>query len=971
MTDNKSSKETTNTSVENSVVYSGGGKPIGEIVNGKYIPYTSTSGSASSSTSSSTTGSVRGFVDNYGYVWYRGKIIGRTTPAKSGQYVSEGEYIPAESVEEARNIVPPSEENPGGTKVKVAIGETESGEPVEREVYIEEVVGTYAREGKEGIAKRYGRKVAEKVEIKQKGDRYEVSYPVFLREKQPEQRPEQKPKEEKEAEPKSEQKPESEKKEPEKIEQKPSRLDAWKDLIMKPVSDAWRDLNIKERAPEILIHELPPQPKQVSSEEKLRKELEAKGFPLFPEEKMDIEEELLLFSLDVSDILTKGVEKITKPFGAIGGFARGGVSPITGAPAFVGTTAYSIEQIAKHHDVLFKTPPSIEEIKTESKRMLKQSWESMSTSEKLGAITAMTLLAFRASGGKIIGGEFGGRVPALKIESGKLGESRYAGLVIEKATPGYGGEGGVVEAKPVITIGGEEKISLLKAPRARIEGTIEAPKTAFETEIVKRSVTEEAGKIEYLREAKKYLVKSRYTPEEIKGQIKNVVESAEAGKGETAERIAGEIVKTSKKYEGEVYGSVVQKQVGEEIGVVALKRTPRDIDIHVKSPERFKTEVVERINKVAGKEIVGIEEGKVIVKKTGEKLFDIFSKEEMIKYGKKSKEGYIAYGLKEEAKGITKEGLKTISISEQTSRKASGAMAKVSGEVREVGEIKGEITPEHAGRVKDIADFYYGTKAEVEILKSKGMTAEAERANMAVEKWLREWGEDVVAKIKNTPSEAEVKVNLASFSKTSSLPSSSAIASSISGIGLVSELKSSPVIQEKSRSVSKIEKSEISRLIKSKPAKSKLTTSKVSSVLKGKSKPSSQIAKSKSREVSKVSKSLIYKMPKSIFSSSSTPSKASKPPSKLPSSILKSLTLRSKPISPVKTPKTPNHISSVINIKKQTKKKKPPIPLPDLRFREEKEKQKPQRFKKRYAKELIQPFFKVKIKGEKLIKQGR
>ena len=127
------------------------------------------------------------YVDSAGYVWEKGRVVGRTTPSKAGHEVSEGEYIPASGYEEARKIAPPPPDKPGGTKVKVAIGTTESGEPIEREVYLEEVVGRYEAGGKEEVAERYGEKVAEKVQIEEKeSGEVTVSYPVF----QPEQKEE-------------------------------------------------------------------------------------------------------------------------------------------------------------------------------------------------------------------------------------------------------------------------------------------------------------------------------------------------------------------------------------------------------------------------------------------------------------------------------------------------------------------------------------------------------------------------------------------------------------------------------------------------------------------------------------------------------------------------------------------------------------------------------------------------------------
>ena len=46
------------------------------------------------------------YVDSAGYVWKRGRVVGRTSPSKAGREVSEGEYIPASGYEEARKINP-------------------------------------------------------------------------------------------------------------------------------------------------------------------------------------------------------------------------------------------------------------------------------------------------------------------------------------------------------------------------------------------------------------------------------------------------------------------------------------------------------------------------------------------------------------------------------------------------------------------------------------------------------------------------------------------------------------------------------------------------------------------------------------------------------------------------------------------------------------------------------------------------
>ncbi len=131
------------------------------------------------------------YVDPAGYVWKKGHIVGRASPSKAGQEVSEGEYRPAHGYEEAKNIVV-TDEAPAGTKVKVYIGETSTGQPIEREVYAEDL----ATMTKEEIRERYGSAVAESVQVQREqtpeGEMVRITYPIAEQVQQPPQ-PQQEP----------------------------------------------------------------------------------------------------------------------------------------------------------------------------------------------------------------------------------------------------------------------------------------------------------------------------------------------------------------------------------------------------------------------------------------------------------------------------------------------------------------------------------------------------------------------------------------------------------------------------------------------------------------------------------------------------------------------------------------------------------------------------------------------------------
>lgn len=300
------------------------------------------------------------------------------------------------------------------------------------------------------------------------------------------------------------------------------------------------------------------------------------------------------------------------------------------------------------------------------------------------------------------------------------------------------------EFKPLITIGkgGLKRISVGKP---KIRGELfgkepYAPTTPLESFITARAIPKEALKITEARGVRYYTIKSGVKPKRLEPIIDETLRYHGLSKSTEA------VIKTLRKEKADLYGSVVQKVAGREVGEVGLKRVPRDFDVRVKCPELFAKRAVERINLAEGMEAVILKKGKkVVVKSTGEKLFDIHPKEEVpyAMFG----EDYLAYGLKGEPIIKTIERIRTTTLSEQATRKLHGAMritAKPRELISEAGlKIKGRIVPAHKGRIKDIADYYFAEKANIEGLRLKGKLVSAKKADVHLEKWLESWGKDV------------------------------------------------------------------------------------------------------------------------------------------------------------------------------------------------------------------------------------
>jgi len=296
------------------------------------------------------------------------------------------------------------------------------------------------------------------------------------------------------------------------------------------------------------------------------------------------------------------------------------------------------------------------------------------------------------------------------------------------------------------------------------------PQTPFERgialEYMQRKAPFEIGKIEWGIKSQQIIKGVRAKPRELGDVIRDVVEKEH----NLPEGVGDVVIKELKRAKARVYGSVMQEAIGRQFRVKALPRTPRDIDVQVRNPAEFAKRVAEAINKKAGREVVKVEGESVIVKATGEKLFDIHP----IGFGEISLEGgilareggYLAYGFKTGKLIKTKEKIWTTTLSEQALRKFSGAV-ELRAKPVEFGEVRGYIAPAHAGRVKDIFDYFFAGKATAERLRMLGRYRKASELEFRLNRWIESWGEGVAEKARKMWEEAQrrgrVRVELGAF----------------------------------------------------------------------------------------------------------------------------------------------------------------------------------------------------------------
>jgi hypothetical protein len=586
-------------------------------------------------------------------------------------------------------------------------------------------------------------------------------------------------------------------------------------------------------------------PKETPRERRIREEIEARGVPIFPGEKIDLEERILLLGLKVGeafkpevlsgDVLPSGLA-FPKPEGApptpfsfirrtVPGFAtveRGFIQRGAGETAITGlfSTAFALEQGFKRAlgetkrtargeepTEFFSLIPSAEKTLFETKASFKESAEefkALPTGEQVGfaafTLATLGLPILKAARGKVVGGQFGGKVPAIAVEQAQVGTTKAVSIGVETGKPGF------TKFRPGVTIAtgtGETplllgaprtpSVSFFKPPRIVPEKVIPArgfaPRTPLETAIIERAFPEEAGKIGFGRGVREQTVEAGLTVKELKPQIEEVLESQGIPK---AGAVSKGIIGVIKREKGTVKGSVVQKAVGEEFGVVTLTRVPRDIDAVFPKAQKIPAinKALEKsINKNAGEKVVELRDGKLTVIKTGEKLFDVLAESEAglgptLGFG----EEFIGLGLKPEKVVKTREGVRIITPSEQASRKLVGGVGTVFRSPLEIktpsGQIaRGFIRPEKAGRIKDIGDFALIEEAGVRGLRLRGRERQALIAEEQLARFRQQFGEDI---FKAGEEAKPIKTTL--FSTSPSRISFGRSVSPIKGIGAVSSI---------------------------------------------------------------------------------------------------------------------------------------------------------------------------------------
>ncbi|UYL64911.1 MAG: hypothetical protein EJNHJLOP_00022 [Methanophagales virus PBV082] len=448
--------------------------------------------------------------------------------------------------------------------------------------------------------------------------------------------------------------------------------------------------------------------------------------------------------------------------------------------------------------------------------------------------------------------------------------------------------------KPLVSVGKPKIVKPISLRKPKIRGEIlskEAytPQTPLERvialEYMRRKAPFEIGKIEWGIRSQQIIKGVKAKPRELGDVIRDVVEKEH----KLPEGVSDVVIKELKKAKARVYGSVMQEAIGRQFGVKALPRTPRDIDVQVRNPAEFAKRVAEAINKKAGREVVKVEGESVIVRATGEKLFDIHP----IGFGEVSVEGgilareggYLAYGFKTGKLIKTKEKIWTTTLSEQALRKFSGAV-ELRAKPVEFGEVRGFIAPAHAGRVKDIFDYFFAGKATAERLRMLGKYRRASELEFRLNRWIESWGKDIAERARKMWEEAQkqgrVRVELGTFER---------------GVGVRELMRPSLAIAGKSTAISAsvfaVKSPFLSSFYTTSPAVRSAFTSLSSAV-----RSSGLMSRSVSRGVSgSVVSSITSTTPSASVSRSTTVRKSLSPLTSISSSVFSAFTSTSSTVS--------------------------------------------------------------------------
>jgi len=318
--------------------------------------------------------------------------------------------------------------------IEVYIGETSTGQPIYREVKVSDIA-----KGKEYIAERYGRKIAESIEVTETDKGVSISYPTGAKEEYYVPR-----------------------ETIEKITGKhytglSEEVPLWqaKQILMqegikfRETEEGLEIETVEHRTPEEIRKELAEREArgEITREERIRKELEARGVPLFKGEKIDWEEKILLGGLVLG-------EKIAgKERGTIISGARKALGEMVSG-AYI--TGYATLQLAKRpkETVGFLTKGKNLKLVTQETKEIFKSWgeefKAMPTKEKIGYATsflATTLVPTKGVKLKVSEArlKFGGLKEGLISEAIELARKKYK--AVESVYLETGKAGGTITVK--------------------------------------------------------------------------------------------------------------------------------------------------------------------------------------------------------------------------------------------------------------------------------------------------------------------------------------------------------------------------------------------------------------------------------------------------------------------------------------------------------------------------------------------
>ena len=234
----------------------------------------------------------------------------------------------------------------------------------------------------------------------------------------------------------------------------------------------------------------------------------------------------------------------------------------------------------------------------------------------------------------------------------------------------------------------------------------------------------------------------------IKPHIAEVLKS----KGiNNVDAVSNAIVNTMSKYRAYSQSSMTQRAVGKELGDIGLTRTPRDLDLFVETVDKYNDEVTAAINKAAGKDIVFVEDGKVLMKSDRSELFDTH---EMGQFDSTS--AFAPGGVRMERYYVPGTKIQVTSLQTQFLNKRSGTGVLLpeprvysgAGAFDTGGSGIGYLMPAHAGRVKDVADYYIAGRVLANQMKLRGEKY-ADNFRDVLERSIETYGDDTARQLRS------------------------------------------------------------------------------------------------------------------------------------------------------------------------------------------------------------------------------